>query len=204
MEYDSTPTEADVPPWDGLMRAFLALLRANGPGTSGEEVCNLFFGDAWFLDLIARRARQAADSGAVPKRNREDMEQEIALHFVHKASKRPDLQVDYEIVERHFGGWLWTIIDHLCIEVLRQRHMQHHAENLLMIDVAGTPRCDIDRRIDVGILITGLSPVSQTILSLFDHGFTRREIAEQIGEPYWKVCQIHRMAIAFLRERLND
>jgi hypothetical protein len=102
MEYVSTPSTPEVPPRDRLMRAFLTLLRSDGPGTQGDSVCDLFFGDAWFCELVERRARQVVNAHLAPSGWRHDLEQEISLLFVQRANKTPDLHVNLDVVARAF------------------------------------------------------------------------------------------------------
>lgn len=49
-----------------------------------------------------------------------------------------------------------------------------------------------------------LPPLTQAVLKLFDEGYTLKEIAKLVDEPYWRVCEIRQEAVAYLRERLGD
>jgi hypothetical protein len=204
MEHDSSLRGWDRPPWDGLLRAFLALLDADGPRPRGDAVCDLFFADPWFLELIARRARQAVAAHAVPEDCLKDLEQEISLVFVERVSRTPDLHVDRELVEGHFGGWVWTIIDRSCIKAIQRLHRLYGFEKNVMHEVAASPKWDLDKAADVRMLVQELPPLSQAILSLFDEGYNLKDIAEIVGEEYWKVCELYRKAVAYLRQRLCD
>ncbi|MGH7136270.1 MAG: sigma-70 family RNA polymerase sigma factor [Pirellulales bacterium] len=204
MEYDSTPSTSELPPWDRLMRAFLTLLQSEGPRTTGESVCDLFFGDPWFCELVERRAKQAVNAHAVPSSCRDDLEQEISLLFLQKADKTPDLHVNFDVVETHFGGWIWTIIDRLCAEAVQHLHRVYRFEGNVLDDIECSTRQHEQSKIDIGLLIARLPQMTQTILTLFDEGYTLKEIAELVDEPYWRVCGIYREAVAFLRDRLRD
>lgn len=204
MEYDSTPSTSEPPPWDRLMRAFLTLLQSDGPRTTGDSVCDLFFGDPWFCELVERRAKQAVDAHAVPSNYRDDLEQEISLLFIQKTDKTPDLHVNLDVVESHFGGWVWTIIDRLCAEAIQHLHRVYQTEDNLLDDVESSTKLGEETKIDIGLLIAGLPQTTQTILALFDEGYTLREIAELVDEDYWRVCKTFREAVAFLQRRLRD
>ncbi len=204
MEYDSTPSTSELPPWDRLMRAFLTLLQSDGPRTTGDSVCELFFGGPWFCDLVERRAKQAVDAHALRSGCRDDLEQEIALLFLQKAHKQPDLHVNLDVVEGHFGGWVWTIIDRLCAEAIQHLHRVYRFEGNLLDEVESTTKQNEETKIDIGLLIAGLPQATQAILALFDEGYTLTEIAELVDEQYWRVCETFRKAVAFLRDRLSD
>lgn len=204
MEYVSLPSTSEPPPWDRLMRAFLTLLQTDDPRTAGDAVAELFFDDPWFRDLISRRAKHAVDTQSVPSNWRKDLEQEISLLFVQKADKKPDLHVNLDVVEIHFGGWVWTIIDHLCAEAVKRLHRVYRADGDVLDDLACSPQQDIAARIDMRLLIAGLPPLTRTILTLFDEGHTLTEIAEFLDEPYWRVSKIYRKAVARLRDQLLD
>lgn len=204
MEYDSTSSTSEPPPWDRLMRAFLALLQTGDPRTAGDSVAELFFDNPWFHDLIVRRAKRAVETHAIPGNWRKDLEQEISLLFIQKAEKTPDLHVNLDVVEEHFGGWVWTIIDHLAIEAVRRLHRVYRSDEILLDDFACSPERDIATKIDVSLLIAELPPLAQTILTLFDQGHTLGAIARLVDEPYWRVCSIYRNAVAHLRDRLRE
>lgn len=204
MENDSFPSAPEHPPWDRLMRAFLALVQTDDPRTAGHSVAELFFGDPWFCELVARRAKQAADTHAVPSAWRNDLEQEISLLFLQKCEKTPDLHVNLEVVESHFGGWIWTIIDHLSVEAVQRLHRVYRSEGNVLDDAACSIQRDIATKIDLSLLVAELPPLTQTILALFDEGYTRKEIADLVDEPYWRVCDTCQKAVAYLRERLRD
>lgn len=204
MEYDSLPSTSEPPPWDRLMRAFLTLLQTGDPRTAGDAVAELFFSDPWFRDLIVRRSKRAAETRAIPSNWRKDLEQEISLLFVQKAEKTPDLHVNLDVVEEHFGGWMWTIIDHLAAEAVKRLHRFYRSDETLLDEFACSPQPEIVTRIDMKMLIAELPPLTKTILTLFDEGYTQREIAEILDEPYWRVGNIYRKAVAQLRERLRD
>lgn len=204
MEHDSTPSTSEPPPWDRLMRAFLTLLRTDGPRTTGDSVCDLFFDDLWFCELVEHRAKQAVAAHAVPSSCRHDLEQEIALLFLQKAHKTPDLHVNLDVVEGHFGGWVWTIVDRLCAEAIQHLHRVYPSKDNLLDDVESSTKLGEETKIDIGLLIARLPRLTQTILALFDEGYTLREIAKLVDEDYWRVCKTFREAVAFLRSRLRD
>jgi DNA-directed RNA polymerase specialized sigma24 family protein len=204
MEYDSLPPAPELPSWDRLMRAFLTLLQTDGPRTRGDSVCELFFDDPWFQDLVARRAKHAVDVHTAPSDCRDDLEQEISLLFLQKARKTPDMHVNLEVVESHFGGWIWTIVDRLCIEAIQRLHRIYLFDGELLDDVPGSTKESRDIKIDVGLLVGELPMLTQTILAFFNDGYTLKEIADLVDEKYWRVCELYRGAIVFLRERLGD
>lgn len=205
MEYDSTPSTSERPPWDRLMRAYLTLLQSDGPRATGDSVCDLFFGDPWFCDLVERRAKQAVDAHALPGSCRDDLEQEISLLFLQRAHKTPDLHVNFDVIESHFGGWVWTIIDRLCAEAAQHlRRVHRSAEESLVNDVESTAEQNELTKIDIGFLMAELPQTAQAILALYDEGYTLREIAQLVNDRYWRVCETFRDAIAFLRDRLRD
>ena len=204
MEYDSLPSTSEPPPWDRLMRAFLTLLQTDDPRTAGDAVVELFFDDPWFRDLVVRRSKRAAETRAIPNNWRKDLEQEISLLFVQKAEKTPDLHVNLDVVEEHFGGWVWTIIDHLAAEAVKRLHRVYRSDETLLDDFACSPQRDIATKIDVYALIAQPPPLTQAVLKLFDEGYTLKEIAKLVDEPYWRVCEIRQEAVACLRERLGD
>lgn len=204
MEYDSAPSTPEPPPWDRLMRAFLTLLQTEDPRTAGDAVVELFFGDPWFHDLIVRRAKHAAETRAIPSNWRKDLEQEVSLAFIHKAEKTPDLHVNLDVVEEHFGGWVWTIIDHLAVEAVKHLHRVYRSDEILLDEIACSPQPETATKIDVKLLIAELPTLPRIILTLFDEGHTLREIAKIVDEPYWRVCKLYRNAVAHLRGRLRD
>lgn len=189
-------------PWECLMHSFLALLEADGPRL-GDQVCELFFADSWFQGLVEKRARQAVESHAVPRGCGEDLQQAILLLFLQKARNAPDLRVKRELVADHFGGWIWSIVDDFGLQAIQSIRRLYRFEARLVEDVASRHKGNLDREVDLKLLIAEMPILTQTILSLFDEGFKLTEIADLVGEKYWKVCELQRNAVAHLRERLS-
>ena len=204
MGHGASKSDGEHPPWEGLMHDFLALLDVGAVPVTGDLVCNLFVGNSWFQQLVERRVHQAVESYAVPENCRDDMEQTILLLFLRKARKTPDLHVKRELVEAHFGGLIWSIVDDLGLQAIRSIRRHYRCDARLMDDVACRSKRNLDSHVDVKLLVAELPILTQTILALFEEGHTLTEIAELVGEKYWKVCQLYRNAITHLRERLGE
>jgi DNA-directed RNA polymerase specialized sigma24 family protein len=204
MENDPSPSGPGLPPWERLLRAFLLVLDTEDAHQKADAVCKLFLDDPWFQDLVERRARQAVSSHAVPFSIRDDLQQEISLLFVQKARHSPDLHVNLEMVEAHFGGWMWTIVDRLCAEATQRLHRAYRSQSGLAEDLAVAAKRQLDVKIDVSIALAELPLFTRTVLSLFEQGHTVKEIAALLGEKYWKVYDTYRRGIEFLREKLGE
>lgn len=204
MKHNPTLPAPAVPSWHRLMQAFLTMLQTDRPLATGRAVCELFFNDPWFHNLLKRRARQAVNSHAVPSDCLEELEQEISLLFLQRACKTPDLHVKFDVAESRFGGWIWTIIDHLCIEAIRRLHRLYRLRSGLPEELAVAKKEARDMTIDLNLLVAELPIQMQTILGLFNEGYTLKEISELVGEHYWRVCELYRKAVSFLQERLRD
>lgn len=204
MELGSSLSGSEHRPWERLMKAFLALLDGDDASAKAGDVCDLFLGDPWFQQLVERRARRAVDVGAIPLDWRPDLEQHISLLFVQKVRRRPDLGVDRQMAEEHFGGFVWTIVERLALNAIERLHKLYRRQSALFADVAGSARWTLEQQVDVGLLLAGLPPLTRTILTLYDAGHTLKQIADLVGEEYWRVCKIYRDAIATLEERLTD
>ncbi|HQU41529.1 MAG: hypothetical protein B7Z73_00110 [Planctomycetia bacterium 21-64-5] len=186
------------------MDAFLDLLEREGPRLSGRQVCDLFSADSWFQAVVEKRTWQAVESGAVPRHCREDLEQTVLLLFVQEARASPDLHVKPELAKEHFGGWIWRMVDDLCLQAVRTVRRHDRFEGSLAEDVVSRDKRSIDRQIDVKLLVAELPILTQTILSLFDEGYSLTEIADRMGEKYWKVYKLYQDAIAYLRKHLKN
>ena len=203
MGHRASRSGGEHPPWECLRDAFLGLLEADGPRVCSKQICELFFADSWFLGLVEQRARQAVESHVVPRNCREDLEQTILVLFLLKARRAPDLHVKRDLVKEHFGGWIWSVVDDLGLQAIRTIRRLYRFEATLFDDVASRGKQNLDRQVDVKLLVAELPKLTQTILSLFDEGHNLTEIADLVGEKYWKVCQLHRDAIAYLRKCLG-
>lgn len=192
------------PQWKGLLDAFLGLLDREGPRASGDQVCELFLADRWFQDLLDQRTRQAVERRAVPRNCRDDLEQTILLLFVQKARKAPNLHVKREVAKEHFGGWIWSIVDDLCLQAARRIRRHYRFESGLVEEVENRSKQRLDQQVDVKLLVAELPVLTRTILSLFDEGYKLVEIADIVGEKYWKVSELHRGAVAYIRGRLVE
>lgn len=203
MEKDSSPSGSEHPPWEGLMRAFLRLLETEKAHDQAGAVCELFFNELWFQQLVERRVRRSVESHAVPCDWRQDLEQQISLLFVQKVQHSPDLHVDRKIVEAHFGGWMWTIVDHLGVKAVQQLHRLYRLDGKLVDDASAT-KANLDVKIDLGFALADLPPLTQTILSLYDEGHTLTDIADLVGEKYWRVRDTFLNAVSHLKARLGE
>ena len=203
MGHRASRSGGEHPPWECLRDAFLALLEADGPRVCGDQICELFFADSWFQGLVEQRARQAVESGAVPHACREDLEQVILLLFLQKARSTPDLRVKHELVTEHFGGWIWSVVKDLGLQGIRSIRRLYRVESGLLEDVVSPNKPDLDEHVDLNLLIAELPILTQSILSLVKEGHTLKEIADLVGEKYWRVCELHRNAVEHLRQRLS-
>lgn len=204
MGHRASQSGGERPPSDRLRDAFLGLLEREGPRVGGDEVCELFLADAWFQGLVEKRTRQAVESHAVPRHCRDDLEQTVLLLFLQKARNAPDLHVKQELAQEHFGGWIWSIVDDLCLQAIRRLRRLYGVEQSLAEDVASRDKRSLDRQVDLKLLVAELPILTQTILSLYDEGHKLTEISDLVGEEYWKVCKLFRDAVACLRKRLSD
>lgn len=204
MEKDSSVSGSEHPPWERLMRAFLRVLETEEAQGRAGAVCELFFSEFWFQQLVERRARRSIELHAVPSDWREDLEQQISLLFLQKVEHSPDLRVDRQIVEAHFGGWIWTIVDHLGAKAVQQLHRLYRVEGNSLDDVASATKANLDVKIDLGFALAELPPLTRTILSLYDEGHTLAEIADLVGEKPWRVYETFANAVARLKGRLGN
>lgn len=203
MEKDSSLSGSEHPPWERLMRAFLRLLETEEAQDQAAAVCDIFLNELWFQQLVERRARRSVESHAIPCDWHEDLEQQISLLFVQKVQHSPDLHVDRQVVEAHFGGWIWTIIDRLGVNAVQQLHRLYRGEGKI-VDDASAAKTNLDVKIDLGFALAELPPLTRTILSLYHQGHTLPEIADLVREKYWRVRDAFLSALAQLKERLGD
>lgn len=203
MEHDSSRSGSEHP-WQGLLHAFLGLLEAEVSEDRAHAVCDLFLNDPWFQQLVERRAKHSVDRQAVPRDWGDDLRQEIALLFVQKIERSPDLHVDRQIVEAHFGGWIWTIVDRLGIEAVQRLHKLYRVQSHFISEEAIERKRNLEVKVELSIAMAELPPLTQHILLLYDKGHTLKEIATIVKEKYWKVFDLFWRGVEYLQDRLTD
>ena len=203
MENDPSPFAPEPPRQERLKDEFLSLLRTEHLDDRAAAVCQLFLENPWFQELLVRRAGQAVACHAVPGDFRDDLQQEMSLIFVQKARRSPDLHINAEIAETHFGGWVWTIVDHLAAEAIKRLHRIYRSQGCLAADVALATKRQLDWKIDLAMELAKMPLLTRSVLSLFDEGYTIKEIAQELGEKYWKVYDAYRRGVELLREKIG-
>ena len=203
MENDPSPFGPELTPQQRLKEAFLALLKTE-ESQRAEAVSDLFLDDPWYQDLVHRRTRQAVANHVVPGNFQDDLAQEMSLLLIQKARRSPDLHVNAAMVEEHFGGWVWTIVDHLCVEAVKRLHRIFRSQGCLAVDVALAKKQQLDRKIDLAMELAKMPLLTRTVLSLYDEGYSLKEIAQRLDHKYWKICEAYRAGIAFLRDKIGD
>lgn len=116
----------------------------------------------------------------------------------------PDLHVDREMVDAHFGGWIWTIVNHLGIEAVQRLHRLYRVQSHSVGDRAIERKENLELKVELSIAMAELPPLTRTILQLYDKGYKLTEIAMLVNEKYWKVFELFRRGIEFLQERIAD
>lgn len=203
MEHDSSRSDAEHS-WQGLMKAFIALLDADLSQAKAHAVRDLFFNDPWFQQLVERRVKQSVATKAVPRDWGDDLRQEISLLFARKVERLPDLHVDREMVDAHFGGWMWTIVNRLGIEAVERLHRLYRVQSHSVGGGAIERKENLELKVDLSIAMAELPALTRNILQLYDKGYKLTEIAGIVDEKYWKVFALFRRGVEYLREKLAD
>ncbi len=134
----------------------------------------------------------------------DDLRQEIALLFAQKVGRSPDLHVDRQKVEEHFGGWAWTMVERLGSNAIEGLHRRYRVESALAVDSARQRKQDVEVKVALSMAMSELPPLTRKILELYDKGYKLTEIAALTGEKYWKVVELFQQGIDHLKDRLTD
>jgi RNA polymerase sigma factor (sigma-70 family) len=142
--------------------------------------------DEAFRQELRIRARQTLHAHRAPRFWLEDVEQEAVVVLAEWLHASPTLNADPVRLHATFAAWLGVIVRNACRWAYHRIRDLHFQEDTWRheYDLAYSDEDDLDRRIDVSLLLPRLDPHTRAVLRLFDQGRPVTEIAESLAMPY--------------------
>ena len=167
-----------------------------------QEVWRLLVEHPWYQVELHQTAKRLVWRAQAPFDWAEDIEHEALLYLAKNLQHAPDLHVDRKLSEAHFSGWLATIIEHDCAQALRVR--LSHCDSMTQLSEHPDLKsvASIELLIDLKMAISNLPPRIRTVVELYGHGWSLREIAADLDISYWQAYRTLRTALRHLRSVL--
>jgi len=182
--------------WERLRDEFLtAQLRE----ASVPEIWRLIVADPWYQGELRRLARRALRRRHAPSHWQEDVRHEAMLLLAEKLSRVPDLHINGELADRHFGGWLSRItLRDCCLAVSKLLRRPRHVPPVrspISLDVVLDVRWALRRISD---------PLCRTVLALFASGMELNDIAARLDVSYARTRRSFRAGAQEMRRLLQS
>jgi hypothetical protein len=107
--------------WQDLRDRFLDECYKEGTAQGRwHDVWHLLSQHPWFRENLTSSAKSVLRRSGCPAEWRQDIEQQAMVLLAWRLRKMPCLGIDPVQAERHFPGWMGTIINHNCRDALRK------------------------------------------------------------------------------------
>ena len=163
------------------------------------RVWSLFAEHAWFQDQL-RWCAQSALRNHANRQLADDVCQDVACGLARKFQWRADLNFDRTSSAEEFGRWLRTILIRDCRLAIERQAAAPCAPM-----PAEPPSAPQPNPVDLWDSVEILEAADRSIVALYLHGYSYREIEEELNRPYWTVRRIvHRWGRQHFAESADD
>lgn len=199
--YNSQPESAS---WQELKDRFLQLLDSQTPAVDWRLVWRLLVEHPWYQSQLDYCATWVLRSGKAPHQWLDDLRQDAILLLARTLRQRPDLGIDRCRANDKFAPWLRTIIVRDCREALRRMRRLHRRETALPQQPPTVDRRQqLDVQIDLSMAIDALANPDRTLVSMYLHGYSVKEIARRLQRNYGSTNYELRRVMAGFQERVR-
>lgn len=158
----------------------------------------------WFLAQLERCARRVLKRSGAPSAWQVDIEQHAILLLAQKLQKMPDLGIDAALADRHFTGWLATIVTRDCRQALRRLQRLHgHSEELPQEHPAIDDRVRREDRVDLNLALAQMDAPERTVITLWTNGHSVQQISIRVHLSYGQTYRIFTRGLKSLRRILG-
>jgi RNA polymerase sigma factor (sigma-70 family) len=155
------------------------------------EMWCLIVSNAWYQAELEKCAKLVVHRRRVPDKSAEEIQQNAIVALAERLGDTVDLHVNRAKANRHFSGWLATIIRHDCQNELRK--IVRRARKMFELDDRSVARLTTHMRpveeIDVADAVDSLAEPIRTVIRLYALGWHMPEIATKLGMSRWAVRQ---------------
>lgn len=197
---------SESPPWQDLRDTFLRALPGNGaqPPEAGLMTWRLLVTHPWFLAQLTSCAERVLKRSGAPIEWQVDIEQHVILLLAQKLQQKPDLGVDPSLAERHFTGWLGTIITRDCRQALRRLQRLHRpSAELVEQCTAIDDRAWREIRVDLNLAIAQMDALDRIVMTSWLKGHSIQQISVQLKRSYGRTYRSFTRGMKTLRRMLQ-
>lgn len=197
----------DSSSWQDLRDRYLEALSRPSADRPGRwlEIWRLFIEHPWYQQELQSCARAVLRSGGAPSEWQKDVEHDAMLLLVRKLRKRPDLGIDPVRAQKHFRGWMGTIITRDCRDALRRlRRLYSPSADVPKQQPAADRGPQCEARVELSLAVEQLDDPERAVLLLYANGLTIRRIAAELDLGYWRTYRAFRTGLEQLRRLLAE
>lgn len=192
--------------WQDLRDRFLSALAEPDaePSKRWLEIWQLVVSHPWYQQQLASAARSVLRGSGVSLQLQKDIEHDSMTLLARRLRKSAGLGIDPVRAERHFAGWMRTIISRDCRDAVRKLRRQS-AASLQRPDhlPASEERVQRETRIDLAMALDRLGGQERAVLTLYSAGYTLLQIAEKLGLTFWETHGAFHRALKRVRRLLG-
>lgn len=192
--------------WQDLRDRYLRVLSgpdAHRPGT-WLLAWQLLVTHPWYRAELKSCARRVLKRHRAPLAWQMDLEHDAMLLLARKLREAPDLGVDPAQAQRHFAGWMATIITHDCRQALRRlQGLYRPSRRFPEQHATADDRGNREAWVDLNLALERLDAPERKVITLRLKGFSIRQIAARLHLNYWRAYRLFRRALKTLRRMLR-
>lgn len=190
---------------DLKLKVLLAIEPAGDkPAPAWLVIWNTFLSHPWYQHKLEVCARRALRQTGAPNEWLDDVKQDVALLLGKKLRRKPDLGLDRAQADKHFEGWLSTIITRDCRQSLRSlRRLRGAGHEAAMCVPALNNESKAEDWMDLYLLVDQLSEPYRTVMGLHLKAWSLDQIASSVGLSYWQTQRAVKLATAILKGKLG-
>lgn len=169
---------------DLRVRFLAALASAEGEqGPDPKRVWRLLVEHPYYQDQVEACARRLVFRSGLAQSWLHDIPQEAMIFLARSLERAPDLGLDRQRAERHFPGWLRSIVFRDCLQALRSLRRQVATHATAPHDRTSAT-ANLDLCIDLSSSIKRLDEPDCSAIRLFLADCSVKEISEKLGLSY--------------------
>ena len=189
--------------WRDLLPRYLRVITDKSPDSSAiwVEAWRVIVEHPWYqMELEGAARRLLCTRGALDWLG--DVQHDAMLLLARSLQSDPDLGLDPQRIDEHFGGWMGVMIRNDCRQAFRRIHrLFAPSRELFDTHVTADERSRIEDRIDVSRAVDQLAEPGRSILTPHAHGFSVQEISSMLELEYFVAYRAYRRGVEEMRAR---